>query len=374
MPRCPPAWSATSSPGSSESGAPDAPTAPTLLGDRLADWNVTIVGSDINRAFLAEAEVGAYSTWTLRGVPEEQIPGFFTKSGPYWALREKYKKNVRFVYHNLINDEMPSIHDNIFAFDIVFCRNVMIYFDKVVNSLLVERINQVLVDDGWLFVGSTDFNPHLDATFAVEKQSGAIVYRKRRQPARAARQASTAGLAVVGPPRPGDDPVRVARNMTTARRRRPMVDNARKRRAEQVQSTGPQQSPLDIKAIVELANRGDWETAARHCRAILAADSFNAPAHYYYALILQSMGAAAEAEQALRRAIYLDRGFALAHYQLGLARKDAHDPVGSGKAFRNTLDILSQTPDDRPISPCGQVTALHLRELASQQLELLNGQ
>ena len=81
----------------------------------------------------------------------------------------------------------------------------------------------------------------------------------------------------------------------------------------------------------------------------------------------------AEAEQALRRAIYLDRAFALAHYHLGLARKDVHDAAGSARAFQNALDALGDTPDEKAISPCGQITALQLRELATQQLELMAG-
>ncbi len=330
-----------------------------LLGERLADWNVTIVGSDINRTFLAEAEAASYSAWTLRGVPQEQVVGFFVRSGSHWAVRDNYRQNVRFVYHNLIKDEVPSIHNNIFAFDIVFCRNVMIYFDGATNRVLAGRINQVLVDDGWLFVGSTDFNPHLDATFAVEKRSGAIVYRKRQQPASSVRQIKV--IVPAADSRPG-------RARPAARN---VIDVSPRRRCQTAKQTRVQQGAGDLAAIVELANRGDWENASRQCREILAAEPFNAAAHYFHALVLLSTGATVEAEQALRRAIYLDRAFALAHYQLGLARKEAHDFAGGIKAFRNALDALGNTPDDQAISPCGQITALNLRELAIQQLELL---
>jgi chemotaxis protein methyltransferase CheR len=127
----------------------------------------------------------------------------------------------------------------------------------------------------------------------------------------------------------------------------------------------------DIAAIIEFANKGDWANAARHCEEILRADACNVAAHYYYGLVLQYTGAKLEAEQAWRRAIYLDRDFALAHYQLGLARKDAHDVPGSSRAFRNAIEVLNGTPDERPVSPCDQITALDLRELAAQQLELL---
>ncbi len=82
------------------------------------------------------------------------------------------------MYHNLFNEETPSIHKGIFAFDIVFCRNVMIYFDDAVNRRVVNHLHGALVEGGWLFVGATDFNPHLDRTFAIERHRGTILYRK----------------------------------------------------------------------------------------------------------------------------------------------------------------------------------------------------
>jgi chemotaxis protein methyltransferase CheR len=116
---------------------------------------------------------------------------------------------------------------------------------------------------------------------------------------------------------------------------------------------------------------GDWTAAAHDCEAFLKVDSCNAPAHYYYALVQYYAGAAAAAEQALKRAIYLDGNFALAHYQLGLLRKDAQDQALCSRSFQNVLGALRDVPDEVPVSPCGAITALDLRELASRQLELL---
>ncbi len=343
-----------------------------VLGPRIKDWNVTIVGSDINRAFLAEAEAATYSAWSLRGLPPEQAHGYFSKAGAQWTLREKYKDNVHFVYHNIINEEMPSLHKNIFAFDIVFCRNVMIYFDSDVNRGLAERIRHVMVDDGWLFVGSTDFNPHLDANFVVDKRGKAILYRKRLPVQRADGWSQPANDDMQAPPEATvrelpRRPLRPAgpRKAAPARRTSATVPLRRPEPA-------PAPVAADIQAVVDLANAGDWQNAAEQCQQILVADPVNVPAHYYYALVLQSTGAHGEAEKALKRAIYLDRGFALAHYQLALARKDAHDGTGCVRALRNTLDALADVPDDKPISPCGLITALDLRELALQQLEILD--
>jgi chemotaxis protein methyltransferase CheR len=128
---------------------------------------------------------------------------------------------------------------------------------------------------------------------------------------------------------------------------------------------------LDIGALADLANKGDWAAAAQYCRALLKAEACNPSVHYYHALIAQYSGLAAEAEQALKRAIYLDQGFALAHYQLGLVRKDAHDLARCRRSFHNALSALGNVPDEACVSPCGQITAFDLRDLAARQLVLL---
>jgi chemotaxis protein methyltransferase CheR len=356
-----------------------------LLANELAQWNVVIVGSDINRVSLAEAEKGLYTDWTLRDVPEWQRPAFFARAGANWSIREKYKSNVQFVYHNLASDEFPSIHRNIFAFDIVLCRNVMIYFDEAYNFRLADRLTSVLADGAWLFTGPTDFNARLDDLFARERLPGTFAYRSRS----AAPSILPARLPLATPEACALIRVEAHDANTASARTRPAfaaTDRRANRRknmpasnsgvcsnAERATPAMPAPTPQqpDIATIVELANKGDWPTAVRFCQALLKTDSCNAPAHYYYALVQHYSGAVAEAEQALKRAIYLDRNFALAHYQLGLVRKDAHDLARCRKSFRNALGALSNVPDNLAVSPCGQITALDLRELATHQLDLL---
>jgi len=343
-----------------------------LLGDRRGDWSIVIVGSDINRALLAEAERGEYSAWTLRDIAPEQRSRLFVRSGESWAVRDEYRRGVEFVYHNLVGEEFPCVQKNIFSFDIIMCRNVMIYLDARNNRLLAERLGSMLVEDGWLFTAPADFNPHLEHAFTLEKVAGAICYRRRR-----ARM--SAGIAAPATPPPvavaGNDAAGIA--PAPAQRAVP-DDRAVPRRCKPAKTTpaptSPEASRPGIDAIIALADRGDWVAAARHCEALLEADACNAPAYYFYALVQQQSGAARAAERALKRALYLDGNFALAHYQLGLARKDARDTAQCRRSFRNVLGALRGLPDAAPVSPCGRVTARDLRNLATQQLALLGPQ
>ena len=350
-----------------------------VLGSRMADWNVAIVGSDINRAFLASAEAGCYSPWTCRDLDEAQVPLLFSQDGPCWRIRDQYKEHVAFRYHNLISDETPALHQNIFAFDIIFCRNVMIYFDSAANAALTESLARALVDGGYLFVAPADFHAHLPQVFVSEKVGGVSVLRKKPSfPTHGMRDAASSpnsGTAAVGRAAPRES-ARSPSSIPTSAGKKMNGRQSLSRRRPRPPSQEPASRPLpppDIATIIKLANCGDWTNAARHCEAILDADSCNVAAHYYHGLVLQVTGARDEAERAWRRAIYLDRGFALAHYQLGIARKERRDVTGSSKAFRNAVDALEGMPDDQPVSPCDQITAFDLRELAAQQLTLLGG-
>jgi len=355
------------------------------LGQRIAEWDVTVLGTDINRAFLEEAEEGVYSEWTLRGLSQDRRPAFFSRQGRNWKIRDGYKRHVRFRHHNLISRKFPFIYNGLNQFDIIFCRNVMIYFDEATNFKLAGRLREALDEDGWLFTGPTDFNPRLDEVFATERPGSELVYRKTAKTA-AARQPEGGGSpAATSPPArrktaPASGQARARPSRTMAgeaaaaafrRAQRSEKDAANDRtEADAARAEGEAQDEPSLGAVVACADKGDWAGAKGYCRRLLEADACNAAAHYYHALVQLYSAAPREAEQALKRAIYLDRHFALAHYQLGLLLKEAGDHKGCRRSFHNAIRALSRTADGDAVSPCGRITALELRVLALQQLKL----
>jgi chemotaxis protein methyltransferase CheR len=314
-----------------------------LLGPRAEDWQVSIVGSDINRTALEEAERGIFSDWTLRDVSDARRRGFFSPNGSEWAIKPRYRQNLRFVQHNLVSDEYPSIHKSIFGFDVILCRNVMIYFDDRTNAELVHRLDSVLVEGGWLLTAPADFNPHLFPSFETQGGPGGIVFRKKGVP-----------VPALPPPdavRPRAEAKTAEAPRVSARRLRPAV--------------------VEIDEIIDAANRGDWTRAEKRCAALLKRDAYNAQARYYHALVLIHTGRVRDAERELKRALYADRDFALAHHQLGLLRRNAGDMRASRRAFCNVMDLLALAPADMPVSARGDVNAEELRMLAAQQLQTL---
>ena len=98
------------------------------LGAALAGWDVEIVGTDINREFLARARDGRFEEWALRGTTDEFRRACFDPDGRTWAIRPEYKAGVSFQYHNLVAHAFPSELHGLSDFDLILCRNVTIYF------------------------------------------------------------------------------------------------------------------------------------------------------------------------------------------------------------------------------------------------------
>jgi chemotaxis protein methyltransferase CheR len=134
----------------------------------------------------------------------------------------------------------------------------------------------------------------------------------------------------------------------------------------------PEDGPASVAEARRLADRGEWEAAAAPCRRVIES-GLNAAAHFTLALILEHTGAHADAERSLRRAIYLDRGFALAHYHLGLSlHAAARDPAQARKAFENVLQLLKGKPEDELVEYADGMSVAELRELARIRMELLD--
>jgi chemotaxis protein methyltransferase CheR len=102
---------------------------------------------------------------------------------------------------------------------------------------------------------------------------------------------------------------------------------------------------------------------------LLAQDRLNPAIHFYQALIFENLGIADEAEKSLRRAIYLDRNFALAHYHLGVALQRDRKPGLAARSFENVLQVLAGLPGEAIITAGPGLTVTHLKELANMHLQ-----
>lgn len=117
---------------------------------RWAGWTIRIVGTDVSRSVVEKARRGVYRQFEIqRGLGAAEIVQFFDKTPQGWRAREGLRRMVRFELHNLL-DRMPRAA----SFDLVLCRNVLLYFDDATRAQAFERLDEALATDGWLVLGA----------------------------------------------------------------------------------------------------------------------------------------------------------------------------------------------------------------------------
>ncbi|MGE5504270.1 MAG: CheR family methyltransferase [Actinomycetota bacterium] len=336
------------------------------FGVRIAGWHISIVGTDINQKFLARAREGRYDEWAFRTMPDAIRAECFDKVGRQWQIRPEFKAFVSFQYHNLIKNRFPSLLDNIAGFDIIICRNVIIYFSRETIEELIPSFRETLVEGGWLVMGHAEPNQELFRDFRTINTPGAVLYQKA-PPASA--EPPRPVVAAPVPPAPSAVVLPFPKAPPPRPRPRPAAPPA----ASSVAAPRPVPPPSGLAEVRELADRGQWEQAASCCDALLAVSTMDARVHFYRAMIHEQMGELESAEKALRRAIYLDRHFVLPHYHLGLFLLRRDDTVGASRSFRNVLSLLDRLDDAQAIVDGDDITGGQLRETVEMHLRLIGG-
>ncbi len=119
---------------------------------QLAGWRIEIVGTDISNEMLEKAKAGLYSQFEVqRGLPIQMLVKYFKKKDESWQIDAGLRAMVQFREFNLLHD-MKLLGQ----FDIVFCRNVLIYFDQPTKAKVLEGIAKQMPDDGVLYLGGAE--------------------------------------------------------------------------------------------------------------------------------------------------------------------------------------------------------------------------
>lgn len=140
---------------------------------QLRDWKVGIRATDLSPAMLARAKEGKYSQLEVnRGLPAPLLAKYFTRQGASWVINDEVRSLIDFRSLNLI-EPWPSMP----AMDIVFIRNVLIYFDVEVKKKIFASMRKVLRPDGFLFLGAAETTLGLDDAFARMQYDKAGCFR-----------------------------------------------------------------------------------------------------------------------------------------------------------------------------------------------------
>lgn len=347
----------------------------------FSDWNVAILGSDINPRFLHKASQGVFSEWSFRNTPPSLKEKYFEKAGSgRWEILPEIKRMVDLSHINLAEDVYPSLLNETNAVDILFCRNVLIYFAPEQVSKVIANFHRCLVEGGWLVLSPSETSHVLFPQFVPVNFDGAILYQKdstrtrpvdRRTPqleeATPLFFPTTAECVSQTAPL-GEQAGEVSETKSSA------YDEAfahyeQGRHAETVAalealfSSPPMEPRARVLMARTLADQGKLAESLGWCDQAIAADKSNPAAHYLRASVLHEQGNLNESVQSFERALYLDSDFVLAHFALGNLARNEGKFREADKHFALALALTRERPQAEVLPESEGITAGRLAEI-----------
>ncbi|MBI2876233.1 MAG: tetratricopeptide repeat protein [Candidatus Tectomicrobia bacterium] len=411
----------------------------------LQEWKLAILATDINLASLRKAAEGVYSNWSFRDTPPWIKERYFRrKKEGRFEIFPQIQPMVTFAYLNLAENLYPSPFNQTQAMDLIFCRNVLMYFAPERARRAIQNLYLSLVEGGWLIVSPSEVSLGQEAQFTPVHFPEAILYRKearqkRRDPAptvpeerppdqslsrtRTLNQVQSlprtrSGGRLCPGPEPAPDQIRGPGSRIRGRPwpveplpaispppfeaiprsepgSLPAADEVATAEGEEPAAAELPPTPyLEARALyqqgryaeaiprlMELlsqdpeapgamallawahANQGKLAEARAWSERALAGERLNGGLHYLHAMILQEQGAIEEAITSLRRALYLDPQFVLAHFALGNLALQRGKGKESEKHFENALSLLSAYQPEELLPESEGMTAGRLLEI-----------
>ena len=356
------------------------------------DWTFDIVATDLNSDALSAAGRGVYSARSIRYVDGTWLHRYFESDGKQYRLNDEVKRSVRFSYSNLVQEPFPPTE--LRGQDVIFCKNVSIYFRPEVTRRLMHGLFEALNEGGYLFLGHSESLWHISDEFRLVEYDGAFCYRKITAPpvpearppeVRRPHPAPTPGR--VKPTQPGAARM-VAPARTPAPPAPPLEDTGSQYdqcldafragawdRAEASLRALMQSSPSFIRAYLLLgglyANQGRYEEAVVQAERALGLDLFEAKAHLLVGMIEAHRGRPSEALKSLRRALYLDDTLALAHFWLANLYRDRGDAERATREYRNVIRSYQRQTLQLPEEFASDLTLDQLLGFCRRSLEAL---
>jgi chemotaxis protein methyltransferase CheR len=303
----------------------EAYTLAMLAGDALGPGTVpvSILATDVSTAALAAAREGIYSKRSVRGIPAELSNRHLIQQGPVHRLRDELRSLVRFERHNLVTGDSPPLGES--PFDLVVCRNVLIYFEpKAVESVLAS-LEAAVRPGSELILGAAD-----RLTGTATRLASGPVERDRRRPVTPKRKLrrpigleDTDRVARAPGPNPTGEPEPAPRGAAGPRRR--LEDR--------------------IEDALLAADAGDLDETIEMIDDVLSREPLHPDALFVRGIAELGRGDAAEAIVSLRRALYVEPSFGIAAFEIGRALDALGETNAAQRAYGRALGTLEPNVD-----------------------------
>ncbi len=329
-----------------------------------------ILATDLSHQAVRRARHLVFGERDRRGLPAELDRACFEDTESGRRLAEPFRRMLRFRQHNLLSATHPEGARGA-PFDLVLCRNVLIYFDAPTVRRVLANVRATMAPDGWLVVGHAEPLLACPDLFRPEWVGDVFVY----SPAGASRRRRAAPATDVPFARPEERPA--GTRLEGQAVDKPVAVCP----AKQVVASCPASSartekvgrprPSALAELYTLMAGGRREAAERFCHNRLDSAPFDPWSHYVDALVAEWSGAPEAAETALRRALFLDRKFGLARFRLSQLQMAKGARAAARRELRNVARLYADDDAAAFASAIDGLTVGALRDLVALQLERL---
>ncbi len=344
--------------------------------DCISNWDITVLGTDINMEMLKKAQTGKYSEWSFREIqPRIKDKYFRITADNKYELDSNIKKIVEFNYLNLVDENYPSLLNKTNAVDILLCRNVLMYFDQKDRDKVISRLYNSIADGGWLILGLTEVGYLTDKRFKQIVLKDAIIFQKKE----------------------------VIRNKIVARIKIPSETKTEKKipaykhkkefykdiflKAITSYNDGNYVEAIELlkelltnpslntsipenekeEALyflsMSLANSGLLTPALEWCDKGILKNKLNPSLYFLKSNLLQALNRPTEAIESLRKSIFLDSDYTMAHFSIANIYRRVGRSTESNKHFKIVIDILKNYSDEDIVKDSGGLTANRIKEM-----------
>lgn len=349
-------------------------------------WNIQIMATDLSNEALSKARKGIYRPWSFRSFQEDLLGKYFVQHANTYEIRKDIRDMIEFRNLNLVKDEFPLSNDKSKGFDVVFCRNVLMYFSQDTIENITQKFFGSLTDDGWLITSQTELSMNIYHQFRRTKFKDAFFFKKGTLPA----TQTLKSIRKNSFEKPAKTTQRVLKRKST------LQENLRQHPAKKAQIPSSTVSAVKMPDIKELyskfeyqkciatyesaeskgkidtsglflvsksyANLGRYKDAAAIMEELINKNSSNPEFYYFYATILSEQGSWEEAEKNLIKALYLKPDFLPARFNYFLVLKKRGKHKNSLKEGQNLLNDIKVYHNNEVLPHMEGMTAGSLRQ------------
>lgn len=329
-------------------------------------WDIKILATDINEKFLNKARNAVYTDWSFRGVDLSFKNKYFNKiDNIHYKLKDDVVKLVEFHNLNLADNNYILFNSMKKDIDIIFCRNVLMYFNKQRAQEIIAGFYNIVTDGGWLVSAPTESLYLNDTAFVPVNINGTFLYHKDKNKVNLVGQPNR-GFMLTDYMSVKDKKLEQYISLTRNNNITFEILEVKATNVTELKeiSNKPEFNTNDYETLARsYANEGKLDEALKCCEQAICEDKINSRLYHLLASIQQELGNIDESVVSLKKAIYLDSDFIIAYFDLGNLYLKQKKLKEAFKNFQITGELLSSFGEEEIIPYSENITVGMLKQI-----------